>query len=228
MTLSSIVSQSLPGTTINLRPGTYADPDHCYMVFNQSGIRLIAERGGATFSCSACAGAALVLAASGTELRGIVFKGLTLMGGGGGETFEASLVETNVTGSHRSHYDAAEGYLINLQAGLDISGAHPMAITLTSCFVSDNQGSGIRFSVPGGQLNLVASRVSANTNEGNGGGIRVISGGLMLSGSHVLNNVAQGAGASGGGISFEGSTDTLYMHSASSIVGNTATSNGKP
>jgi len=150
------------------------------------------------------------------------------MGGGAGEAFEASLVETNVTGSHRSHYDAAEGYLINLQAGLDISGTHPMAITLTSCFVGDNQGSGIRFSVPGGQLNLVASRVSTNTNEGNGGGIRVISGGLMLSGSHVLNNVAQGTGASGGGISFEGSTDTLHIHSGSSVVGNTATSNGKP
>jgi len=74
VTLSSIVSQSLPGTTINLLPGTYDDPDHCYMVFNQSDIRLIAVHGGVTFSCSACAGAALVLAASGTELRGIVFQ----------------------------------------------------------------------------------------------------------------------------------------------------------
>ena len=104
MTLSSIVSLSRPGTTINLLPGTYDDPDHCYLVFNQSDIRLTAPHGGVTFSCSACAGAALVLAASGTELRGIVFTGLTLMGGGRGEEVEASLVQTNVTGSHRSPY----------------------------------------------------------------------------------------------------------------------------
>ena len=166
-----------------------------------------------------------MLAADGTQLRGIVFKGLTLMGGGDHE-ITASLVESNVTGSRRSHYDAAGGFLIDLQAGLDISGTRPMVITLTSCFVTSNEGSGIRFNVPGGQLNLVNSHVSANKHFGNGGGIRVISGGLMLSGSAVLNNVAEGVGSSGGGISFEGSADKLHIHSLSTVMGNQATLHG--
>ena len=116
--------------------------------------------GTAVFECSACAGAALVLYASGIEMRGLVFKGLTLIGGT--QEVEATLVNTNVSESKRSHYEAstvacsaATCYLIDLQAGLDITGTARMVIHLESCFVEDNEGSGILFNVPGGQLNLV-------------------------------------------------------------------------
>ena len=152
--LSSLVTFARPNTTIHLLPGIYSQPHHCYFVVNQTGLLLEGlSQEGVVFDCSDCAGAAIVLVVDGTILRNIFFRGLSLMGAN--NAVEAKLDRCSVSGSKRSHFDAAGSYLIDLQAGLHITGTNPMRITLSACTVAENEGGGIYFNVPGGQLDLV-------------------------------------------------------------------------
>ena len=156
--LSSLVTFARPNTTIHLLPGIYSQPHHCYFVVNQTGLVLEGlSQEGVNFDCSDCAGAAIVLVVNGTILRNIRFRGLSLLGAAG--TVEAKLENCSVIGSSRSHFDAAGSFLIDLQAGLHVSGTNPMHITLSACTIAENEGGGVYFNVPGGQLDLVDCEV---------------------------------------------------------------------
>ena len=220
--LSSLVAGLPPGSTIELQPGTYDQPEHCYLVFKHQ-ITLLGKQvflSKVRFSCSICSSAAIVLAASDVHIEGIEFDGLTIMSG---EAVQPSLTLKNcdVKYSARSFLEmegTVDEKAVDLQSGLHITGSK-MLITLQDAEVSNNNGGGIYFDVTLGVLRLLNVQVISNEHQfASGGGIRVVQGSMSATGCNIRGNTAN---EDGGAISFESEEGSLNI-SQSSVTENIA------